>query len=79
MQHSEYSRCARQMGPRSSVSAAVGIFLSLVTAFHTHSAASAPSTSGALTGGRGFQKRRSKPAMYVVHGIVAIATRAPLI
>lgn len=74
-----FSRCGRQMGPRSSVSAAVVIPLSLVTAFHSHSAASAPSTNAAPTGWRDFQKHRYKPAMYVVHAIVTIATCALLI
>lgn len=67
------------MGPRSSVSAAVVISLSLVTAFHSHGAASAPSTNGAHTGGRDFPKHRYKPALYVVRPIVTIATCAPLI
>lgn len=78
-QNGENSRCGRQMGPRSFVSAAVVISLSLVTAFHSHSADTAPSTNAALTGWRDFQKHLHKPAINLVYIIVTIATCAPLI
>lgn len=75
-QNGENSRCGRQMGPRSSVSAAVVISLSLVTAFHSHSADAAPSTNPALTGWR-FSK--APPQTRCKFAIVTIATCAPLI